>query len=302
MIYTFGDSFTKWHWPTWSDWLGKYLNTTVNNWAFPGNTNEHIYYTLVNNQHLITERDTIYIMWTGNNRVSFWYDRDFLSSQDITDFFPDSRGQLWFTNKEKYQGLYKCHPKFLPSLTNMIISNFDIVLKTQWLLNSLGCAYYMMFWQNPWADTREVYQPEFQITWFSRTMGLSVHEKQFSSQLLDMPVVKNLLKLIDWSRFIEKPKKISDPNTYTGLWEFLLNSPELFLFNHETDHHPNTLAQHDWVTQKILPGTIQKNRNIAMEWAKKYQNLEIPSIDYRLHGISTGQSNLIINKNEFDKI
>mgnify|MGYP003624740951 FL=1 len=42
MIYTYGCSFTKWRWSTWSDWLEKYTEQTVTNFAWPGNFNQLI--------------------------------------------------------------------------------------------------------------------------------------------------------------------------------------------------------------------------------------------------------------------
>jgi len=285
MIYTLGDSFTKWHWSTWSDWLSVYLGQPVTNWAYPGNTNELIYYTLLEHADQLTAADTVYIMWTGNNRVSEWYDADQVSTQDIAGFFPDTQGKLWHSSDQEYQGFYKTHPARMPSLTHMMISNFEIMLRTQWLLQSTGCEYHMMFWQNPWADTRETFKPNYMAKWHLNPGSLSDLESQQARQIMRIPVVHKLLRQINWSKYYYAPHDLTCPDQYQGLWEFMLQVPELVLLNHVRDHHPNTLAHHDWVSRVMLPGTDPAYRVDAIRQAQVAQHMELPNTDYRKHSV-----------------
>lgn len=285
MIYTLGDSFTKWHWPTWSDWLGIYLAQPVTNLAWPGYTNELIYYQLLELSPVLSKSDTVYIMWTGNNRVCEWYDAAHVKAQDIAGFFPDTQGKLWFSSDQEYQGFYKTHPDHLPSLTHMVISNFEIMMRTQWLLNSIGCDYRMMFWQNPWADTREVFQPTYQSCWHLNSGALSSTESQQARQILQVPMVRSVLCNLNWSKFHQAPADITDPDDYQGLWEFMLASPELTVMNHVSDHHPNTLVHHDWVTRVMLPGQPVIHRADAHAQARDHQKCQLPDTDYRAQGI-----------------
>lgn len=272
MIYTLGCSFTKWHWPTWSDWLAVYAQEPVTNWAYPGLTNSAIYYKLLDSMESITAHDTVYIMWTGNNRSCLWYDADWVEQHDCHGFFPDR--ELWFGSKT-YTGLYKTHPDYLPSLTHMIIDNLAIIFNTQLLLDRLGCRYHMMFWQNPWLDTRETYKPSFDISW-NKKQHISQSEIDQARSIMSLGPVASLLENLDWSKFVQKPDRLDQPAQYTGLWEYLLSSPELIMLNHVRDRHPNTAAHHDWLTEKILqvPG---QHADTARDLSQHMHNMEIPS-------------------------
>jgi len=293
MIYTLGDSFTKWYWPTWSDWLAKYLDQPVTNLAYSGFTNELIYYQLMNLKSQLTKTDKIYIMWTGSNRVCEWYDREYVTQNNCAGFFPPTNGKLWFTTKTVWQGLYKTRPDRAPSLTEMIIDNFDIVLKTQWLLDSVGCDYQMMFWQNPWLDTRDTFVPTYQSTWEQR-QGITKSELQNAMDILDLPLVCNMLQSINWQKFAGAPGDITNPRQYQGLREFVTSDRELVLLNHNSDPHPNTLAHHDW-TVRYLAGGANHHRELAHQLAVSTQNLPIPNYDFVecITGSSTKLCNLL---------
>lgn len=279
MIYALGDSFTKWYWPTWADWLAQYTNQSVTNLAYTGFTNQLTYYRLLDLRPQLSTSDTVYIMWTGSNRVCAWYDQEYIDQQDCQGFFPPTDGQLWFTQNTPWTGFYKLHPDHLPSMTQMIIDNFDTMLKTQWLLNSVGCDYRMMFWQNPWLDTRETFSPTYHSSWDQKQI-ITDEELQRATIILEMPLVKNMLGLIDWKKFVNSPTDIFDPATYQGLWEFTLNSRELVLLNHCSDPHPNTLAHHDWVTEFLLSGVVPTHRTQALKCAQQCQNMSIPDYDF----------------------
>ena len=278
MIYTLGDSFTKWYWPTWSDWLSKYLDQPLTNLAYSGFTNELIYYQLMNLKSQLTKTDKIYIMWTGSNRVCEWYDQEYVTQNNCAGFFPPTNGKLWFTAKTPWQGLYKTQPDCAPSLTEMIINNFDIVLKTQWLLDSVGCDYQMMFWQNPWLDTRDTFIPTYQSTWEKR-QGITKSELQNAMDILDLPLVGNMLQSINWQKFACAPVDIANPRQYQGLREFAISDRELVMLNHNSDPHPNTLAHHDW-TVRYLVGGANHHRELAHQLAVSTQDLSIPNYDF----------------------
>ena len=64
-LFTFGCSFTKYHWPTWANILGKEFDQHQN-WAEPGAGNHFILNSLVecNLRNNILPDDTVGIMWT----------------------------------------------------------------------------------------------------------------------------------------------------------------------------------------------------------------------------------------------
>lgn len=277
MIYTFGDSFTKWHWPTWSDWLASYTTHPVANLAYPGNTNSSIYNQLLILKNRLTKHDSVYIMWTGSNRVCEWYDQEYVDAKDRRRFLPNTNGDLWFS-KQPYLGLYKTHPDALPSFSQMVINNFDIILKTQWLLNQIGCDYKMMFWQNPWLDTREQFVPVYCHTWQNKYNMTKIEIDQ-AQAIIELDPVAGMLSLINWDKFAVKPCNPLLPKTYSGLWEFVLDNKELVTMSHNTDHHPNTLAHHDWTVLHLLPGCNPILRVDAVDLAKELKSMPIPEHD-----------------------
>lgn len=294
MIYTLGCSFTKWYWPTWSDWLAAYSDEQVTNWAYPGHTNQVIYYTLLERMSQLTANDTVYIMWTGNNRCCEWYDQTWINQHDCQGFFPKTDGKLWFSSDLPGQGFYKTHPDYQPSLTEMIVSNFTIIFNTQLLLDRIGCKYHMMFWQNPWLDTREQHRPVYARSWPTKD-HISNSEKEFAQYILTIPPVLQLLKQINWAHFIAAPNDITNPLDYSGIWEFMLSSKELVAQNHVTDPHPNTLAHHDWVAQRILcQDPIHRAQALAL--SESARNMLVPewSAEEAIIG-----ANLILNQYPF---
>ena len=272
MIYTLGCSFTKWHWPTWSDWLAVYTKRPVTNWAYPGLTNSAIYYKLLDCMQSITDRDQVYIMWTGNNRSCQWYDPDWVEQHDCHGFFPDR--ELWF-GQSRHTGFYKTHPDHMPSLTHMIVDTLTVIFNTQLLLDRIGCEYHMMFWQNPWLDTRETFEPSFKVSW-NKKQHISQHEIDRARSIMSLGPVDRLLKSLDWSKFVQAPDCVDQPARYTGLWEYLLDSPELVVLNHTVDQHPNTAAHHAWVTEKILQ-VSPKYAGMAVDLARLQCNMSIPA-------------------------
>ena len=272
MIYTFGCSFTKWYWPTWSDWLEAYSGQSIQNLAYPGHTNEHIYYQLLTQGNTLTANDTVYIAWGANHRASEWYDREWIDQKDVLGFFPDTQGQLWHSGNS-YQGLWKCHPEYQPSITEMIINNWDIIFKTQLLLNSIGCNYRMMFCQNPWMDTREQHVPAYRPSWDGKGR-ISTVEIERARSIMTLAPVTQLLELIDWSKILNQPTDRSDPATYTGIWDFMLSCKEYVVLNHDTDSHPNTLVHHDWIVKML--DFEPKLQDHAYSIANQAKSMEIP--------------------------
>ena len=277
MIYTLGCSFTKWYWPTWSDWLKAYQGP-VTNWAYPGYSNQLIYWILQDRIDQLTSNDHVYIMWSEVTRVPQWYDREWVTKNDCKGFFPNANGKLWFGH-EDYTGLYRTHPTHQTSLSHMIIDTFRTILETQQLLDSIGVRYTMMFMCNPWQDVRPEYKPTFELQWPKKT-GFSHKDAVLAKTLLQLNPLQNVLKRIKWDNFVEKPD-LQDPESYTGMWEYYLHRKELVLLKHNTDPHPNILAHHDYLTEKILkqPPNLNKLRVSALKLAEESVNMVLPIWD-----------------------
>ena len=273
MIYTLGCSFTKWYWPTWSDWLGTYQGP-VTNWAHPGYGNQLIHWVLLDRLDKLTPNDHVYIMWSENTRVPQWYDSEWIDRNKCEEFFPQRK--LWFSKDDAYLGLYRTHPDYQFSLSHMIIDTFRTILETQQLLNSVGVKYTMMFMCNPWQDVRPIYKPTFSLQWPEK-MEFSSKDQQNADKLLKLNPIVNLLGLIDWTKFVENID-IFDPQSYTGLWEYYFSKKEFVLAKHNTDPHPNVLVHHDYLLEKILRQNPHKGtlRNKAKQLATELVDMSIP--------------------------
>jgi len=72
-LFTFGCSFTNYHWPTWADILGREFDY-YENWGQTGGGNPFIFYSLIEclrkNQVQVT--DTIVVMWSSIARLDYY--------------------------------------------------------------------------------------------------------------------------------------------------------------------------------------------------------------------------------------
>lgn len=104
-LFTFGCSFTSYHWPTWADILGKEFDH-FENWGMSGASNQFVFNGLIESKirNNFTPDDTIAIMLTNVSRLdiyrkNFWYLPGNIYTTSIYDDqflekFTDHRGFL----------------------------------------------------------------------------------------------------------------------------------------------------------------------------------------------------------------
>lgn len=276
MVYVLGCSMSKWIWPTWVDWLRVY-DQPVTNLANKGYGNQNIYWILLDNIDTISSDDHINIMWAENHRIGLWYDEEWILEKKVLDFFPDTKGKLWFTKDAPYMGLYRTHPDLYSSFTNMIIDQLQIIYQTQLLLDRIGCSYIMHSAKNLWADGRPKFYPKYQTT-YQEKGDITAAEVEIIKDITRLNPVKNLVKLVDWTKFIDPPNEPFNPKQYAGIWEYFINNKEYVILKHDIDHHPNSLAHHDYALEKILKQDPKqgKHRAIAKQIAEDTMNMPIP--------------------------
>jgi hypothetical protein len=276
MIYTFGCSATKWYWPTWADWLQVYKGP-VKNLAFKAYGNDNIYWTIINNLNNFTQDDELVIMWTQNHRLGQWYDRNWINEKDILGFFPNSQGKIWFSDQESFRGMYRVHPDFMPSLTQLIVNQFQTILATQLILDKFKLNYSMIFLHNPFLDNRPIFYPKFEFVWHKKQI-ISEQEEKFADSLLKIKPFRQLIDNIDWKKFIDGPADLYKSRSYQGLWEYFFNKKEYLIYRHDSDKHPVCLAYHDFVTEKLCDMNPKKAifRKTATEISKQAMTMHIP--------------------------
>lgn len=251
MIYSLGGSFANWHWPTWVDWFAKYKNEKLINLAYPGHSNLYVYYKLLEIQPKLTPDDEVCVTWSGAHRYSCWVDNEWVEKHQCHSFFQNSNGKLWFSKDADYCGLYKTHPDYMPSLTDMLIGTFSSILNTQLILDKIGCKYTMAFSQNPWMDGRDIHVPSYRLTCFDK-QSLSDNDISHARKIIKFPTIKSLLMNINWSSFGMIDFDCENPLIYDNIWDSLFSDKEYILEQHESDKHPNTVVHHDWAIKKFL--------------------------------------------------
>lgn len=297
MIYTLGCSMSKYYWPTWVDWLEIY-DQPINNLSNIGYGNQNIYWILLDNIHNITSDDHVSIMWAENHRLGLWYDEEWIIDKKVEGFFPATKGKLWFSQDTPYTGLYRTHPDLYTSFTNMIVDQLQTIYQTQLLLDKIGCSYTMHTAKNLWADGRPRFYPKYQTTYQSK-QHITNEEIKVIKTITAITPIRNLIDQINWEKFIDPPRDKFDPRQYAGIWEYFINNKEYVLLKHETDHHPNSLAHHDYALEKILKQDPKKgkHRKIAQQISEETMNMPIPAFDPETYIIDP-TTKLILTKYE----
>lgn len=269
---------SKWHWPTWADWLDVYTTQPVINLSYKGYGNNHPYWLLLENYDKITKDDHVYVMWTSTHRQLQWYDKNWVEEYNCRGFFPKDDGKLWFTQNTPYTGLYRMHPEHNISFTQGVISNFENIYKTQTLLNSIGCKYTMGFAHNPWIDVRPSYKPTFTTKWNEINLSVSDDEIKNAIKILELKPVDKLLNLINWECFFDVPADIYNIKMYLGIYEYFISKKEYIMYKNVNDPHPCALAHHDFALEKILRLDPKKGqyRKVAKEISYDAINYPIP--------------------------
>lgn len=73
-LFTFGCSFTDYHWPTWADILGKHFKEDYYNFGATGCCNQSVFQSLIeaNQLHNFQKTDLIIVQWTESLRDQAW--------------------------------------------------------------------------------------------------------------------------------------------------------------------------------------------------------------------------------------
>ena len=123
-LFTFGCSFTNYHWPTWADIVSQDFEH-YENWGQIGAGNKFIYFSLVECQQRknITSDDTVIIMW---------------SSQAREDRFIKDK---WHTPGVVYDNYDEYFLENLVDADGYLLDTVTYIQSSVTLLQSIGCKY-----------------------------------------------------------------------------------------------------------------------------------------------------------------
>lgn len=125
-LFTFGCSFTQYHWPTWADILG-YDAHYFENWALSGGGNDFILNRLVecHQRNTLDKDDLVMIMWSGVTREDHY----------------NGRWQL-------RGNIYTCHDMDAiiknRSPQGYLLKSLNYITAAKSLLDSIGCDYHFL--------------------------------------------------------------------------------------------------------------------------------------------------------------
>ena len=142
-LFTFGCSFTRYHYPTWADIVGKNF-VEFQNWGKVGAGNNFILNSL-NECHLrnkLGPDDTVIIMWTGLSRIDYY---------QINDW-----GHL---HNQYYDLKSREYPYSCPLGYEML--SYAWMASVVHILDHTGCRWKMFQWNRPELDSDAfaLYQP-----------------------------------------------------------------------------------------------------------------------------------------------
>lgn len=84
-LFTFGCSFTKYHYPTWADLLGKEWEY-FENWGSIGSGNSYIFHSVIEccQRNNLGPNDTVIMLWSGLTRMDFYQHRSWRTFRDLS--------------------------------------------------------------------------------------------------------------------------------------------------------------------------------------------------------------------------
>ena len=142
-LFTFGCSFTRYHYPTWADIVGKNF-FEFQNWGKVGAGNNFILNSLneCHQRNKLRSTDTVMIMWSGLSRIDYYQINN------------------WGHLHNQYHDLTsREHPYSCPQGYEML--SYAWMASSIHVLNQIGCKWKMFQWVQPEteSDVFALYKP-----------------------------------------------------------------------------------------------------------------------------------------------
>lgn len=203
-LYTFGCSFTKYHWPTWADILGRSYDY-YENWGQGGAGNLFIYNSVVECilKKKLTSNDQVIIMWSSAAREDRYINNKWITQGGlyVENQAPDVKGylirdlsliygteQILKQNNIPYKFLSMIPLNFSSEFEKTVINHVDDVLT--------------LYHSTISAIEPSIYEVVFKYDWFSRP------KKEFSKEQISqikklMSTRKKLQTLLEKYNYVD---------------------------------------------------------------------------------------------------
>lgn len=212
-LFTFGCSFTRYHYPTWADILGHEFEH-FENWGIPGIGNQCIFNSLIecNARNNINENDTVIIMWSSTIRQDKYINRRWQSLGDVThsaDF-----GESYFAEMFDFRGLLirdlavikaadlllsnkKCNYQFHSMVPIVIEDNKkndqDVIALYSDVLEKIKPSIYEVMFNNDW-NNNEVLPADHSLRMVTRDMATAVESMFLTDATPAWPNINDFLR------------------------------------------------------------------------------------------------------------
>jgi hypothetical protein len=179
-LFTFGCSFTQYHWPTWADILGQEAQE-FQNWGLSGCGNDFILNRLIecHQRNTINKKDLVIIMWTSVTREDHFFNGRWQLNGNVynrgwADQITHPYSVEWLLKNRSNEGY--------------LLKTLNYITATKIILDSIGCEYYFL------SMTDIDYNIDFKIAHFKTEM-LELYHGILN---LIKPSVHNIIYNYDW--------------------------------------------------------------------------------------------------------
>lgn len=234
-FFAFGCSFTRYHWPTWADILGKEFGSgSFYNLAQPAAGNEFIFHSLMDAQtvHRFEPNDLVIIQWSNFAREDRYIDGSWKHSGNIFSqtTYPPGWVDTWF------------------DLRGALIKTLDYLVAAKHLLHSAGCQ-----WQ--WHTMMPLYETDVDDPVF---VDFQIHDvvDRYRSYIDEIPI-----SMVEYLYDSLPRCRNPDPISIQQHGKRCL------------DHHPSP-AQHLRYLQHCVLPRLSHNVNISastLDWIQKWE-------------------------------
>jgi hypothetical protein len=246
-LFVFGCSFTRYHWPTWADFLS-YGYDEYYNYGKPGGGNKFIFEMICEADvtHNFTTDDTVMVMWSSYNRHDLYKDNRWVTPGNIFNAKP--------TFNERY-----IHDYF--DIKGSVLHSLNFIHGAQQLLNT-RCTWKMASMSDMTYPIGETHMADKILSKFSNNDAFDVfpelakYKVIFANNWISLP-------LMTFNHSDQNPYKIQNYST----WDNQIKAM--------ADQHPTISAHLEWLKVVQLDVNLGDAEQLIRRWHKAYPDRKV---------------------------
>lgn len=272
-LFAFGNSFTRYHWPTWADILGRQYDT-YQNWAQIGGGNQFIFNSIIecHLKNKFTKNDMVAIMWSMVANEDRYVNGRWLTVGNV--YKQVTYDKEWVEKFADTRGYY--------------IRDLAVIYAIDQLLSTIGCRYFFLSmvpitnsvetkFQDSSKDIQDMlsyYQPTiekiqpsiFEVIFKQNWSSQPFQDFEFRNQI---EIKYNALRGLDWptfQQFLAKDFTNIDQTILDEIFEKeRWNWNEMLSISERCDFHPTPQEYLDYILTVLPEETISQP---TIKWVK----------------------------------